>query len=165
VINWNVANEKAQVNYIAERSTDGIHFVPVDTVDATNSGITSYHTVDRDLLPATYYYRIQATDVRGKTEYTRVIQVVAGDGKQSVSIFPNPITNGIINLRMLNMPAGTYGIRLLNHSGQVITSTSVVRNDGSSIEKLNWDYRLARGMYQLEIVKPDGEVKVIKVIY
>jgi hypothetical protein len=165
IVNWNVTNEKIQSTYVVERSIDGIHFIAIDTLEANNSGITHYQFADKDLLPATYYYRVKATDKKGKTQYTATIKLITGDGKSSVSIFPNPITDGIINLRMLNMPAGTYGIRLMNNAGQVVTSTSVNRPEGSSIEKLNWDYRLARGVYQLEIAKPDGGVKVIKVVY
>jgi hypothetical protein len=37
--------------------------------------------------------------------------------------------------------------------------------NGSSSESIKWDYNLAHGIYQLEILQPNGEVKIIKVIY
>jgi len=90
---------------------------------------------------------------------------LVGDGKSLITIYPNPITNGIINLQMINMPAGKYGIRLMNHLGQIIVSKQVERMEGSNIEAIKWNYNLAHGVYQLEIIQPDGSVKVIKVMY
>jgi hypothetical protein len=164
-VDWKVFNEKKMLQYEVERSVTGVSFKKLYTIAAAKGGSSSYTWPDENLLPGYYYYRIKSVDIKGKVNYSDTVKILIGNGNPSIGVYPNPITNGVINLRMLNMPAGTYGIRLMNNAGQVITSTSVTRNEGSSIEKLNWNYRLARGVYQLEIVKPDGGVKVIKVIY
>jgi hypothetical protein len=80
-------------------------------------------------------------------------------------VYPNPVVNGIINLKFTNQPAGRYNIGLLNSLGQLIAVKQVERSDGNGSENLKWDYNLAHGIYQLEITKPNGEVKVIKVMY
>lgn len=82
-----------------------------------------------------------------------------------ITIYPNPIVDGIINLQFINEPAGKYGIRLLNPLGQVIVSKQIERADGNSAESIKWDYKQAHGIYQLEVTKPDGSVKIIKVMY
>jgi len=88
-----------------------------------------------------------------------------GTIKQDISIYPNPITDGMIHLQFLNEPAGKYNIRLLNKLGQVILQKEVTRADGNGTELIKWDYNLAHGMYQLEIARPDGSVKNINVMY
>jgi hypothetical protein len=162
---WNVENEKNMDHYEVERSTDGNLYTSLYSMTANNTDTSNYKWADKSLLPATYYYRIKSVDQKGKITYTQPVTVLIGDGKPSIAIYPNPITNGIIHLQMLNLPAGNYGIRLMNQSGQVFISKQVERIEGSNTETVNWDYRLARGVYHLEITKPDGTRKIIKVVY
>jgi hypothetical protein len=91
--------------------------------------------------------------------------VLVGDGKSLIKIYPNPITDGIVNLQFINQPAGKYGIRLMNNLGQIIVSKQMVRAAGSNTESIKWNYNLTHGIYQLEITQPNGEVKTIRVLY
>lgn len=83
----------------------------------------------------------------------------------TISVYPNPITNGVVNLQMGNQPEGVYGLRLLNPVGQVFLSKKIEHAGGNYTEKINWYYKMARGMYQLEVTKPGGEVHLIKLLY
>jgi hypothetical protein len=65
---------------------------------------------------------------------------------------------------MLNMPSGKYGFRLMNNLGQVIISKQIERNEGSNIETINLARPVSRGVYQLEVTQPGGELKNIKVV-
>jgi hypothetical protein len=65
----------------------------------------------------------------------------------------------------VNQPGGRYGIRLLNKLGQVIQSRQIEHAEGSSTELIKWDYKLAHGIYQLEVTRPDGSGKDINVLY
>ena len=116
-------------------------------------------------MPGTYYYRIRMVDNKGKVSCTQNVRVQIGNGKPMITIYPNPIKDGIINLHLINEPAGKYGIRLLNPLGQVITSKQITKADGSSKETVKWDYRLSHGVYNLEVTRPDGSVHIIKVMY
>ena len=111
------------------------------------------------------YYRVKSVDMNGKTAYTNVVKVLMGSTKQDIVIVPNPITDGMIHLQLLNQPEGRYGIRLLNKLGQVIVSRQINHAEGSSTELIKWNFNLAHGMYQLEVTRPDGSVKNINVLY
>ena len=104
-------------------------------------------------------------DINGKTAYTNVVKVLMGSIKQDITIYPNPITDGMIHLQLMNQPEGKYGIRLLNKLGQVIVSKQINHAEGSSTEIIKWDYNLAHGMYQLEVTQPGGTVKNINLLY
>ena len=88
-----------------------------------------------------------------------------GKGKQSISIYPNPVINGTINLQLTNQPAGEYGIRLFNKMGQVMISKQINHAEGSSTETIQLDKYSAHGIYQLEVTKPDGNKVNMNVIY
>jgi hypothetical protein len=164
-VDWSTLHQSNIQQYQIERSFDGVQFVKAGSVEARSTDSASYSWLDENVLPGTYYYRIKSTDVKGKIIYSEKVKVLTGDGQSFIKIYPNPITDGIINLQFINQPAGTYDIRLMNHSGQLVTSKQIERMAGSDIQRMNWDYRLAHGAYQLEIIQPDGEVKIIKVLY
>jgi len=164
-VDWTVIHGKNVSGYEIERSTDGVQFAKVNSVNASGSDSSTYHWTDEFVLPGYYYYRIKMIEKSGKTEYSNTVKVLIGNGKSMITIYPNPITNGIINLQFINQPAGKYGIRLMNQLGQIIVSKQVVRMNGSNTETIQWNYNLSHGVYQLEVLYPNGEVKVIKVIY
>jgi hypothetical protein len=164
-VDWKVAHEKNVENYEVERSFDGVQFSKVATQAATNSDSSSYQWNDAFVLPGYYYYRIKMIEKSGKIQYSETVKVLIGNGKPLITIYPNPITNGIINLQFINQPGGKYGIRLMNQLGQVIVSKQIVRMNGSNTESIQWNYDLAHGIYQLQVIYPNGQMKVIKVIY
>lgn len=76
-------------------------------------------------------------------------------GNPAISVYPNPVVNGVINLQMNNMPQGAYNVRVFNSIGQVIATKQINHAAGSATETLNIK-GLSKGMYQLEVVKPDN---------
>jgi hypothetical protein len=164
-VEWNVSNESGMSQYEVERSGDGLRFTKQTSVAALNTGTAGYNWVDPYVLPGYYYYRIRCINKDGKIQYTGIVKVLIGDGKPSITIYPNPITDGIINLHLNNMPAGKYGIRLMNQLGQVVVSKQIERMAGSTSETIKWNYNLSHGIYRLELTQPDGGIKEIKVLY
>ena len=166
-VEWKVKNIINVKQYDVEKSINGKSFTTliVKTPTKNKGTIENYSTADNKPSGGFNYYRIRTVDVNGKVQYTSVVKVFMGVGKPEISIYPNPITNGVIKLHLTNLPAGQYGIRLLNKLGQVIVSRKVNHAEGSSIELINWDYNLAHGMYQLEINQPDGTKKNLNVMY
>ena len=164
-VEWNVQNEQMMLQYDVEKSVDGVNFVKKETVAAKNSGSASYQWTDKDAAPGNNYYRIRSVDKDGKTVYSTVVNVLISNIKSNISIYPNPITDGIIHLQFVNQPQGRYGIRLLNPLGQLIVAKQIEFAGGNGSEGIKWDYNLAHGVYQLEIIKPDKNVEVIRVMY
>ena len=85
-------------------------------------------------------------------------------GKEGISVFPNPVTNGTINLQMNNMAAGVYSIRVFNGVGQVILNRSINHAAGNSTETIQLGKGAVKGVYQLEVVKPDNSKFATKLI-
>jgi subtilisin-like proprotein convertase family protein len=164
-VEWKVENESNMKQYDVDKSIDGNRFSSIATVVTGNLGAGSYNWLDKQPFPGYNYYRIKSIDKNGKINYTEVVKVQMGNIAADISVYPNPVVNGIINLKFTNQPAGRYNIRLLNSLGQLIAGKQVERSDGNGSENLKWDYNLAHGIYQIEITKPNGDVKVIKVMY
>jgi hypothetical protein len=164
-VDWKVENETQMKEYEVEKSLDGNQFMKSAAVPALNNGAGSYNWLDKEVTTGWNYYRIKSIGQDGKQSYSQVVKVMIEKVTPLITVYPNPIVNGVINVHLVNQPAGTYKLRLLNALGQTMVAKQVTREKGTSIEPLTWDYKLARGNYRIEITKPDGGVKLITVVY
>ena len=65
---------------------------------------------------------------------------------------------------MDNMPAGLYQLRLINDAGQIVQVQSVLHTSGNATEMIHLNAGLAKGIYRLELTKPDNSKMILKVI-
>jgi hypothetical protein len=64
---------------------------------------------------------------------------------------------------MNNMPSGNYNVRVMNSLGQTVINRQINHVQGSSVETLQVK-GIMKGVYQLEVVKPDNTKFSSKVI-
>lgn len=84
LITWEAAIDDAHDHFVVERSQDGLHFTALGVVP---KGTANQFT---DLLPGNVsYYRIQAVDRNGRTNYSRTVTVEARF-TAGIRIYPNP---------------------------------------------------------------------------
>jgi len=164
LVSWTVENESGIQQYEVEKSEDGIQFTKVATVAVNINGSGNYSWLDENVTSGYQYYRVRSIGKDGQLQYTQIVKVLIGDLDASISVYPNPIVNGSIQIQFSNQVAGVYEIRLMNSLGQLILSKVVTHNDGNSSEIITPAHKLAKGIYQLEIIKPDGNVEVVKII-
>ena len=156
---WRVENESNLKQYDVEKSVDGNHYATANTVTANNAALSNYNWLDVNPSKGYNYYRIKSVDINGKMEYSKVVKVFIGTTKQAITVYPNPVKDGIIHLQLLNQPSGIYEARLFNNAGQVISSKQIPHTEGSSTETLLINKAVVHGIYQLEITQP-GNKKV-----
>ena len=164
LVEWKVENESGMKEYEVQASVDGINFSTVSSVKANNFASGSYQWTDAAPVAGSNFYRIKSVSQDGNISYTSVVKVVMPKISGGISVYPNPVMNGNIHLHLTNQPAGIYDVRLLNAVGQTVGSKRIIRAAGNSTENISIA-SLPKGIYQLEINKPDGNVSVIKVIY
>ena len=107
-VEWRVENEMNMKQYEVEKSTNGTQFTTLAVKAATANGGRSaiYVTADVNPVEGYNYYRVKSVDINGKTAYTNVVKVLMGSLKQDITIYPNPITDGMIHLQLMNQPEG-----------------------------------------------------------
>ncbi len=163
-VDWKVENEMNMNHYVVEKSLDGIHFSDQSTIKAINGNANQYNWMDKNVAVGNTYYRIRSVDMNGLSSYTQIVKVVSGKILSEISVHPNPVIDGSINLRLINQSSGIYGIRLFDPLGQVILLKTIKHTKDSGPEIIRWNNKLAKGIYQLEIIKPGGEIQFIKIM-
>ena len=80
--------------------------------------------------------------------------------KNGISIYPNPVTNGIVRLSFSEQPAGRYQVQLLDISGRLIISKEVTINGESQLEEFRFPELSVKGNYLIRVSSDINKVKV-----
>jgi hypothetical protein len=150
-----------------EKSIDGVRFNSIAAVTNVTNGNRSaqYGVVDLNPMQGLNYYRVKSVDVSGQILYTNVAKVFFEVKKSQISVYPNPIQNGIVNLYLENQMSGVYQVRLLNIAGQVIAQRQINHMEQGSKYAFGFDSNIPSGNYQVEVVNPAGKRTMIAVVY
>ncbi|TAF47197.1 MAG: T9SS C-terminal target domain-containing protein [Sphingobacteriales bacterium] len=106
--------------------------------------------IDVEPLAGDNYYRLSSTDNNGAKNTYNKIAIVKGLSKQ-ISVYPNPVTNGV-----LNVVAGNNAIKsitVINLNGVKVISLPTVSNPKTVVVNTS---SLIRGVYLLEIKDAQG---------
>lgn len=165
-VRWELSNEFNVNFYEVERSENNHDFTVVGKVNSKgNSDIaTVYDITDLNLAPGIYYFRVKTVTKAGYLLYSDVVKVQLIKNTPGCFVFPNPVIDNNINLRMNKVEKGTYTLKLLNAAGQLMMKKQILHPGGSVTHTLKADQYLGAGTYQLEVAAPGNKTTVIGVV-
>lgn len=161
ILEWEKENDANLKEYQIEHGKDenNLSLIKVYVAD---SNLTLNTFVHKQPVNGDNFYRIKKVCLDGKVQYSKTVKVSMPEYIPGVKIFPNPAKDGIINLQFINQPQGKYQINLFNYIGQLILSKEINYEGGNGLEKINYEKKLARGIYHLQLIKPDGKQFLLK---
>lgn len=165
-VDWNIASETNVAGYELERSTDGQNFTRVfaaNGIKGTNT-FANYNWIDSKPVIGDNKYRVKVNGKNGGVAYSNVASVNVVAAKTDFSVFPNPVSDGIIGLKMKNVAAGNYTIKVLSNDGKLMSREVIKHSGGSSSKNITSAAKLSSGTYQVEITGPDNKVDVIRIL-
>jgi uncharacterized repeat protein (TIGR01451 family) len=122
------ASEADLTHFIIERSTDGINFKSIGTINAKGSSSTGSSYVFEDMSPvqAVNFYRLKMVDKYSKTSYSWILVVrFSSDDQQHVTIFPNPANDNLyITFRDITSPKA-FNCTVADATGKTIWAASI----------------------------------------
>jgi len=94
LLNWVVATEINNDSFTIERSSGGINWQVVASIDGAGNTDeeTRYQYTDKSPFDGTSFYRLKQTDFDGKSEYFNPIRIV-NERSKKITVFPNPVKN------------------------------------------------------------------------
>jgi len=159
-LDWKVYTEYNVKSYQIERSTDGRTYTTVGSLPAlynnTNDG--DYGFFDANPLSGTSYYRIKNTDLDGKSAYSIVIRVNRNKTIKGLSLYPNPVVNGIVLLQGSDLIRGNYKINIFGANGQEIYKQQLIHNGGTISHTIELPSTLSKGVYMLSVKDENGNI-------
>ena len=162
-LNWATASEKNNDRFEVQRSQDGRNFETVGTVKGNGSASNrnDYSFLDKAAKNGLNYYRLRQVDFNGEFEFSKVLAIDTKMGAaNSVTLYPNPATDGNFNVRMTPTKEAT-NIQIMDISGKVLMNKSV--NNVSELSINGKALGMKAGMYLIS-VKTGNNVTVEKLI-
>ncbi|MFL5728289.1 MAG: T9SS type A sorting domain-containing protein [Cytophagaceae bacterium] len=151
-ISWVTANEINVVGFTLEKSTDGVHFSPIEYLNAGNKagGYSFYSVYDDQFTARRIYYRLKETDTDGKAMESRIISI-QNNYSSSVKIYPNP-ASGKIFVTLSGFVQKDYSFRIFNSLGSEVFSADLqtAQNEISLST-------LPSSLYLYKVFSPSGE--------
>ncbi len=160
LLNWETASENENKGFFIQRSLDlqnweTLGFVP----SASNLGNgAKYDFLDSESLSGTVFYRLEQTDMSGRTNYSEVVAVTLEDALQQFSFYPNP-TKGMIWIDGISEEgSGSEAVyRLYDHTGRLVQSAVLSSSDAIDLTAL------PQGLYWVEL-QAGGERAIFKIV-
>lgn len=166
-LNWTTVTEKNNAYFTVERSSNGLTYDSILSVEGAGDSktILNYSEIDWNPLPGVSYYRLRQTDYDGKTTLSRVVRIEnTGTRTSSISVYPNPSANSEdIFIKMVNDQGPVGQLVICNVAGLIFYSGYVDLTSPVNIRNLRLNHNLERGVYLVKIVAP-GLVDIKKII-
>ncbi|UAY51311.1 YDG domain-containing protein [Ferruginibacter albus] len=164
-VQWNVEEQSGIKYYEVERSNDNKTFTTVATIAVqTSSGALQYSWIDNAAGAGNNYYRIKTVENSGTEAYSKIAMASINALNAEISIYPNPVKNGLLNISLKNISAGNYTIALRNAIGQEILRTIISHDGTNQVKNLQVNKKIAKGMYQLTVEGLKNSINTINVV-
>jgi hypothetical protein len=161
ILNWNTSREQDTHYFDIEKSTDGISYIKIGSVNAAGNSTTTinYSFIDNKINPINYY-RLRINDFDGSSHFSKVITIRNNNATQNVWLINNPFNNYI---EMSFAKGGAVSkLQLFNSLGAVVAEKTITSQSG----RVRWDLpqNLSSGGYVFKVIVDDRmfTFKVVK---
>ena len=135
-LTWMTTNEKNFSHFEIERSSDGINFITIATVQGKGGNRETAYSFDDTEVKALQYYRLKNVDLDGHSNYSSILRVNRDDVTNTKVLFSNRITT-MLSLRIIDMNTNDLSIKIIDNAGRVIKSQNVKINTGENSININ----------------------------
>lgn len=161
-VKWETAMEENSRGFYVQRQLgtgewQNVAFVASQAMNGSSASLLSYTYTDLNPAKGISQYRIQQVSFDGKTSISEIRSVRSEDLAGKVVVYPNPTTNGKVNLAFET--ANEKDIVVSDMAGRVVKKYSNVRSNNLVIENLN------EGFYTIQILdKTNSTSSIEKVV-
>lgn len=160
-LDWNIVSDTEVVQFVVERSADGIQFTDLADVLTRTDGY--YQLVDEQPLVGTNYYRLRFIFEDGTTVQSSV-RLVEWSAIAKAQIMPNPITTQTVFRLQTATDIGQLNVQILDQNGKLLQQrTEVVA--GQKYEQVIDLQQQPAGSYYLRFSHADQQriIRLLKV--
>lgn len=143
-LSWTTQSEFNNKGFNVQESTDGLHFENVGFIQAKGKGST-YHFHFNTQHNGVLYFRIQQTDLDGRTSFSNIASVRMA-ASATLVVAPNPVKN-ILKLQF-NTTFNNATIQLFDNNGRLQKEVKTNHESQKQIDVSN----LSKGFYTGRVI-------------
>jgi hypothetical protein len=153
LLEWTTTGERNTKDFVVQRSDQGTVWQAIGTVPAAGTlSMNEYRFTDPSPNKGSNYYRLLEQDLDNEGTYSQILVISTADVTQSVMLYPNPVTNGVLNLSLQHATIVT----LYSLSGQVILRKQLA----AGLQQLNLQ-SLTKGLYSLTVGGTSYKIEIL----
>jgi hypothetical protein len=156
-LSWVTASEKNNDYFTLEKTKDGSVFETVAIVDGAGDSHSRmmYTQMDNSPYSGISYYRLKQTDYDGKYVYSGLVMIEnTNEESNHLNVFPNPSTDGTINMNIQGDLSEQVTIQLIDLLGKVVCSkTTTLTHDGITTITMDQLPSMVPGIYHVVAAK------------
>ena len=156
-VKWQVNKGDIPGEYFVEHSNDGIHFSAITLIPAYNTRQSDWLYVHSGVTGALHFYRIGFKPYTSEIKYSAIVKTGNNAANNaSISVNPNPVEGGQINLYLNNFEKGNCSMKLTDQKGTLIYKSVWPVDKGNSIKMILPADTLPAGLYIVEVTDDKG---------
>ena len=157
-LNWTSTSESGLARYEVEYSADAVTFSKLSALNAKNTaGINVYNLLHATPVIGINYYRLRIVNADGTGKYSQTVAInITKSNKQNISIYPNPVKGGYLNLQFNQIASQVITVTLYTNSGQQILRQTITNSGSNSATSIKLP-STAKGAYHLVITGHEME--------
>ena len=165
-LSWLILHENELQSYTIERSADGKNFTEINSALSKGKHPVNSLYNDIDSKPYTFdnFYRIHMVSTDKEHCYSNTVKVLPIKRSKGITVYPNPVTDGILQVQFTRQPKGDYYIFMMNQLGQVVYNSSIKLETKDAVKKIILDSVFPAGVYEVNIVSSGGKNTSQKII-
>ncbi len=157
VLKWATSAEVNEKDYVIEYSTDNTTWNVLGSADARNGTATNdYLYKHYQPVSGNNYYRIKMVENDGSYKYSNIV-VVNFDGKEGISIYPNPVKE-TLTVEWKKQKSEKVSVQITDITGRILNLQHIQLQSGNNLFQLNTN-KLSKGTYFVVINGVYKEVK------
>jgi hypothetical protein len=151
-IEWSNLTERDLINYVVERSADGVGFTSISQQlpRSNQNDKESYSAFDAAPFTGANFYRIKVFEISGKVIYSKVLKINIGGKQQNFTLYPNPVKGRQVSVSISNKK-GQYSLKVLNSAGQEVYTQKIIHQGGSATLPMELPATIKEGVYNMMI--------------
>ncbi|MGB8191448.1 MAG: T9SS type A sorting domain-containing protein, partial [Chitinophagaceae bacterium] len=156
--NGAVVDDEGMVVVGSANSTQGYYTVDLQSLKATKIETKDKVFNTSDLANGNLALQKEADKKASAVSAASLLRrdIIRND---NISVYPNPVTDGMFRMYFDNQPSGKYEVQLLDLTGRVVSAQTVNIGAKTQVEEMVVGSKLARGMYMVKVV--DGRRKAL----
>jgi hypothetical protein len=153
-VSWKTLQEINIEKYIIERSTDGVNFGEIGSVDSRNSLLVQQYLYADHTIPAgarALYYRIRIIEWNNPLRLSNVVAVKIADASQlNMIIAPNPASSNV-QVKFSADKNGIASLKVYDAAGKIVLQQQAEVRTGNNSISLDNVTKLNEGVYVVKL--------------
>lgn len=150
-LTWKITNDVNTLEYIVEKSSDGISFSGIGQIpyQVSSSSVNEYSFKDNDAAAGKVYYRIRQAEVSGGIHYSKVVSIQSNGLTSKLSVYPNPAKTSV-TVSFIAAANGDVTLRLFDLKGSQLWQKQLRVSTGANSLVVDQLGAIPNGLYLLQ---------------